>query len=63
MKKGALRSFSKLTEKHLRQSLFFNKAADLGVQLSKAATGSCSYEKVSLTTSDPGIRAVLNISL
>ena len=54
MKKGALRSFSKLTEKHLRQSLFFNKAADLGVQLSKAATGSCSYEKVSLTTTDPG---------
>ena len=29
-KKGTLRNFAKFTEKHLCQSLFFNKVADLG---------------------------------
>ena len=29
MKKGVLRNFAKFTEKHLCQSLFFNKVADL----------------------------------
>ena len=29
MKKGVLRSFTKFTEKHLCQSLFFNEVADL----------------------------------
>ena len=28
-KKGVLRNFAKFTGKHLRQSLFFNKVADL----------------------------------
>ena len=32
-KKGVLRNFSKLTEKHLCQSFFFNKVAALGLQL------------------------------
>ena len=32
-KKGVLRNFAKFTEKHLCQSLFFNKVADLRLQL------------------------------
>ena len=32
-KKGVLRNFAKFTGKHLRQSLFFNKVADLGLGL------------------------------
>ena len=32
-KKGALKNFSKFTEKHLCQGLFFNKVAGLGLQL------------------------------
>ena len=31
--KGVLRNFAKLTEKHLRQSLFLNKVANLSLQL------------------------------
>ena len=31
--KGVLRNFAKFTEKHLCQGLFFNKVADLGLQL------------------------------
>ena len=31
--KGVLRNFAKFTEKHLRQSLFFNKVAGLSLQL------------------------------
>ena len=30
-KKGVLRNFAKFTAKHLRQSLFFNKVAGLGI--------------------------------
>ena len=33
VKKGVLRNFTKFTGKHLCQSLFFNKAASLGLQL------------------------------
>ena len=32
-KKGVLKNFSQFTGKHLFQSLFFNKVADLGLQL------------------------------
>ena len=31
MKRGVLRNFTKFTGKHLRQSLFFNKATDSGI--------------------------------
>ena len=32
-RKGVLKNFAKSTEKHLPQSLFFHKVADLGLQL------------------------------
>ena len=35
VKKGVLRNFAKCTGKHQCQSLFFNKAAGLGLQLYK----------------------------
>ena len=33
VRKGVLRNFAKFTGKHLGQSLFFNKVADLSLQL------------------------------
>ena len=39
--KGVLRSFTKFTGKHLCQSLFFNKVADLGLGSRKVYFKSC----------------------
>ena len=44
-KKAVLKNFTKFTEKHLCQNLFFNKVAGLGLLLKKEAlTQAFSYE-------------------
>ena len=53
-KKGVLRNFAKFTEKHLCQSLFFNKVADWGLALLKKITlaqvFSCEFCQISKNT-------------
>ena len=54
VKKGALRNFAKLTGRHLRQNLFFNKVADLRLQphlKRDSGTGvSCEFCEISKNT-------------
>ena len=53
-KKGVLRNSAKFTRKHLCQSLFFNKVADLSLQLYKKETlaqvFSCEFCEISKNT-------------
>ena len=54
VRKGALRNFSKFTGKHLCQSLFFNKVADLAWKFKKetlAQLFSCEFCEISKDTS------------
>ena len=48
--KGVLRNFSKLTGKHLCQSLFFNKVAGLRPLLKKRLVFSCEFYEISKNT-------------
>ena len=54
VKKGVLRNFAKFTGKHLCQSLFFNKVADLACNFIKKETlaqvFSCEFYKISKNT-------------
>ena len=50
MKKGVLRNFAKLTEKHLRQSLFFNKVVNFIKKEIQAQVFFCEFCEISKNT-------------